>query len=126
MKIDEDINYEDFSEIIDESKTDLSSYIDKRLKLAKLKIYEKIASTFSYILYSLIIVLFLVILVTVFLIGLGLFIGRILNDYSAGFGILILITLAILFIAYICRRGIRRYLMNITVRAIKIIEKDEA
>lgn len=121
----EKINYQDFNELIDESKAELSSYIDKRLALTKLTIYEKLASASSYILYSLIIAVFLLILSFLILLGIGLFLGQWLHNYSAGFGILILIILSLVAIVFFCRKGLRRYFVNLTIRTIKKIEADE-
>lgn len=117
--------YQNFKELIDESKADLSSYIEKRLTLAKLKAFEKIASTSSYIIYGLMMSVFALILFILILVGLGFFIGDLLNNYAAGFGILILITLVALFILIFNARRVRRAFVNITLRTIKKIEVDE-
>lgn len=126
MKIDDEkIEYQDFSELIDESKADLSSYIDKRVTLAKLKVYEKIATTSSYILYSLVMSVLVLILSVLLLFGIAIFIGESLHNYSAGFGILILIILMMLLVVFLCRRPLRRYIVNMTIRTIQKIEDDE-
>lgn len=117
--------YQNFKELIDESKADLSSYIEKRLTLAKLKAFEKIASTSSYIIYGLMMSVFALILFILILVGLGFFIGDLLNNYAAGFGILILITLVALFVLIFNARRVRRAFVNITLRTIKKIEVDE-
>lgn len=117
--------YNDFKELIDESKADLSNYIEKRLTLAKLKVYEKVASSFSYIIYSLMVVAFVLILFFLALIGLGLFLGEVLNNYSLGFGILILFILIVFVIIMMNSRRVRKSFVNITLRTIKKIEEDE-
>lgn len=117
--------YQNFKELIDESKADLSSYIEKRLTLAKLKAFEKIASTSSYIIYGLMMSVFALILFILILVGLGFFIGDLLNNYAAGFGILILITLVALFVLIFNAKRVRRAFVNITLRTIKKIEVDE-
>lgn len=117
--------YQNFSELIDESKADLSSYIEKRLTLAKLKAYEKIASASSYIIYGLIMSVFALILFILVLVGLGFIIGDLLNNYAAGFGVLIIITLIALFALILNAKKVRRTFINITLRTIKKIEVDE-
>lgn len=117
--------YQNFSELIDESKADLSSYIEKRLTLAKLKAFEKIASASSFIIYGLMMSVFALILFILILVGLGFFIGELLNNYAAGFGVLILITLVALFALILNAKRIRRAFVNITLRTIKKIEVDE-
>lgn len=117
--------YQNFSELIDESKADLSSYIEKRLTLAKLKAFEKIASASSFIIYGLMMSVFALILFILILVGLGFVIGELLNNYAAGFGVLILITLVALFALILNAKKIRRFFLNITLRTIKKIEVDE-
>ncbi|PXV60261.1 putative superfamily III holin-X [Dysgonomonas alginatilytica] len=117
--------YQNFSELIDESKADLSSYIEKRLELAKLKVFEKIASSSSYIIYGLMMSVFALILFILILVGLGVVIGDLLNNYAAGFGVLLLITLVALFALIFNAKRIRRYFLNITLSIIKKIESDE-
>lgn len=117
--------YQNFSELIDESKADLSSYIEKRLTLAKLKAFEKIASASSFIIYGLMMSVFALILFILILVGLGFVIGDLLNNYAAGFGVLILITLVALFGLIFNAKKIRRLFVNITLRTIKKIEVDE-
>lgn len=117
--------YQNFSELIDESKADLSSYIEKRLTLAKLKFFEKIADASAYIIYGLIMSVFALILFILVLVGLGVVIGDLLNNYAAGFGVLLLTTLVALFALIFNAKRIRRFFINITLRTIKKIESDE-
>jgi predicted ABC-type exoprotein transport system permease subunit len=117
--------YDNFKELIGKSKTDLTSYLEKRLTLAKLRAYEKLASSFSYIAYSLIVCLFALILFILFFLGLGLFIGEQLDNYSLGFGILTVILLIALVVIILNQKSIRRSLVNLALRTIKKIEKDE-
>ncbi len=117
--------YQNFSELIDESKADLSSYIEKRLTLAKLKTYEKVASASSFIIYGLMMSVFALILFILILVGLGFLIGEFLHNYAAGFGVLTVITLVTLFTLVLNAKKIRRFFVNITLRTIKKIEEDE-
>ncbi len=117
--------YDNFKELLDESKADISSYVEKKLKLAKLRTYEKVASSFSHIIYSLIICLFALVLFTLVFLGLGLFIGEQLGNFSLGFGIMTIALLLIMFIVIACQRKVRRFLVNLTLRTINKIEDDE-
>lgn len=117
--------YNNFKELLDESKADISSYVEKRLALAKLRIYEKVASSFSHIIYSLLICLFAFVVFTLVFLGLGLFIGEQLGNFSLGFGILTLVLLFFMFIVIANQRKVRRFLVNLTLRTINKIEKDE-
>lgn len=117
--------YDNFKEILDESKADLSSYLEKRLMLAKLQIYEKVASSFSHIAYALIICFFAVIISILVFLGLGLFIGEQLNNYSLGFVLLSILVIIVLLVVIASKRKVRRFLVNLVLRTIKKIEKDE-
>lgn len=117
--------YKDFSELIDESKADLSSYIETRLELAKLNTIEKASSLASHVIYGLMMSVFGLILFILILIGLGFLFGEIMNSPAAGFGILILLTFALLFILVMNAKKIRRSFLNMALRTIKKIETDE-
>lgn len=121
----ENNEYKNFREIIDESKDELASYIDNRITLLKLTAYEKVASSFSYIIYGLIIAVFLLVLCLFLLIGSGLSLGEYLDNYALGFGILGAGVLIILIIIILCRKALRKFLINHTLRTIKKIESDE-
>lgn len=125
MKKTNNQEYEDFNELIDESKRDLSDYIEKRLTLAKLKTYEKVANFSSRLLYGMILLIFGLILFFLLLITSGLYLGHLLNNYSAGFGILILINLFVVILAICNQKKIRRLFMSLTISTIKKIESDE-
>jgi len=117
--------YDNFKELIDESKTDLLGYIDKEIQLFKLKAYEKIASSVSYLMYTLMSVVFGLIFFILLLIGVGITLGQALNDYSLGFGILILFVLLLFIVILLFGKKVRRTFVNITIRIIKKIENDE-
>lgn len=126
MKTDTESNeYNNFKELIDESKADLSGYIEKRLEFFKLTAYEKTANMFSRILYSSVIIAFALILFFLFLLTTGLYIGKALQNYPAGFGILILFILLLMVIVILCRKPLKRLLIDITLKAINKIENDE-
>jgi len=117
--------YNDFKEIIDDSREDLTGFIEKKFELAKLTVYEKTASLFSRIVYSMITVVFALILFFLVLITIGIFIGERLNNYAAGFGILILIVILIMVLVILNRKAVRKFLINMTLQSIKQIENDE-
>lgn len=117
--------YNNFKELIDESKTDLLGYVDKQIQLFKLKAYEKIASSVSFLLYTLMTVVFGLIFFILLLIGVGITLGQALNDYSLGFGILILFVLILFIVILLLGKKVRRTFVNLTIRTIKKIESDE-
>ena len=117
--------YQDLNEIIDESKQDLLDYIDRKLALAKLRLYEKIANFSSRVLYGLILLVIGLIMLLVSFITLGLYLGQLLGNYAAGFSIMILAGLLSLILFIINRKSVRKYFVNLTIRTLRRIESDE-
>lgn len=125
MKTNNKEEYHDFSELISGSKQDISDYIDKRIALVKLKTYEKAANFSSRIMYGVVISAFVVILSILFVITAALYLGRLFNDYSLGFGIVFLAFIVVLILVALNKRRVRRFFVNKTLRTIKRIEEDE-
>ena len=119
------LNNKDLQAYFEQLKQDLSSYINKRIKLFRLRSYEKISITSSYIVYSLIVIILLFNIFFLFLLVLGFFLGECLNSNAAGFGVLILFTILILIIYMLNAKKIRGYITNKVVTVIKKIESDE-
>lgn len=117
--------HHDFNELIDDSKKDISDYIEKRLALTKLKAYEKIANFSSRIIYGIIISVFMLILSILLVITSGLFLGRLLHNYVYGFGILFLAFIFTMILIALNKKRVRRFFVNKTLRTIKRIESDE-
>lgn len=125
MKKTKNQEYQDFNEIIDESKRDLTDYVDKRLTIFKLKSYEKVSNFSSRLLYGLIILLFVLVISLLLLITCGLYLGYLLNNYPAGFGVLALVCIFIMALIIFNRRRVRGLFVDLTLRTIKKIEEDE-
>lgn len=117
--------YLDFNELLDESKQDLLNYIDRRLTLIKLKFYEKIANFSSRIMYALILLVFGLVMFFMSFIALGLYFGQLLNNYAAGFGIIIIICVTCILIFIANRKRVKIIFVNLTIRTLKKIESDE-
>jgi len=117
--------YDSFKDLIDESKADLSGFVEKKLELVKLTVYEKASRLFSRLLYTASLIVFALILFFLSLITIALFIGRALQNYPAGFAILLIIILCIMLMVILYRKPLKRTLTNITLNAIKKIEEDE-
>lgn len=117
--------YQDFQEIIGDSKKDISEYIDKRIALLKLSTYEKLSNFSSRLLYGVIVLMFIVIITILISLTLGLYIGYLLNNYAAGFGILVVFNILLLTLIIANSKKIRSIFQNLTLRTIKKIENDE-
>ncbi len=115
----------DFDTLFAEVKTDLTSYLSKRLEVIKLKAYEKGSMSGSYIVFGAIVLMMSLSIFLLILLGLGFFLGELLNSLAAGFGILILATILILALFIANGKRVRRVITNFIISIIKEIEKDE-
>lgn len=115
----------DFETLFDDTQSELKQYIEKRLESLKLRAYEKTALTGSFIVYGLLIMQTALFIFFLILFTLGFFLGELLNSTAAGFGILIAISLLILFIFVLSGKVARRRIINLIITLIRKIEKDE-
>lgn len=125
MKSNKGEKYNDFNELFDGSKKDISEYIEKRLSLTKLKAYEKIANFSSRMLYGIVMFVFALILSILLVITAGLFLGHLLHNHSQGFGIVFLVFIVTMILIALNKKRVRRFFVNKTLRTIKKIESDE-
>lgn len=124
QKIDKQTEKKDFETLFSEIKTDLASYLNKRLTIIKLKTYEKGSISGSYIVFGAIVLMMSFSIFLLILLCVGFFLGELLNSSAAGFGILVFATLMILIIFIANGKRIRRVITNSIVSLIKDIEKD--
>ncbi len=103
----------DFSTLFQEIKKELTGYVNTKLKLYKLDLFEKTSVTASALFFGLGILL--VVFFTIFFIflALGFWLGEILNSIAAGMGIVALAYLIALFILLLNRQRIRNKLVNL-------------
>jgi len=123
-----DKNFEenkDINALIDDTKSELSEYVEKRLKSIRLRAYETTAIAGSYITYGLVVILMAYFIFFLFLLSLGYLLGEWLNSNAAGFGILIVLSSIGLFIFLKRGKSFRRTIANLVVSIIKKVESDE-
>lgn len=106
---------ESLNTLLAEMKQELLSYINRRMRLIKLDAFEKGGIITSALGYGLIILLIVGIILFFFLIGLAFFLGELLNNTSAGFGILALFSLLVLIIVLLNGKRIKRSLLYKTI-----------
>lgn len=123
-KIEQEEN-KDLQGLIEEFKAEVLVYINKRLQAFKLISYEKGSRGASFFLYGLIIGTLLFSAFFLSLFTLAFYLGSLLGNYAAGFGILILVTLLILGLFLLFSKKIRLWLTNTTITVIRKIESDE-
>lgn len=103
-------------------KPELLGYINKRIRLFKLDSYEKVSIAASILGYGLIV--FSIILVILFftLMGMAMFIGEMVKNPAAGYGIMALFSLVSLGIISLFRRKIKHAILLLTLRIIRKVE----
>lgn len=103
-------------------KPELLGYINKRIRLFKLDSYEKVSIAASILGYGLIV--FSIILVILFfsLMGMAMFVGEMVKNPAAGFGIMALFSLVSLGIISLFRRKIKHAILLLTLRIIRKVE----
>lgn len=115
----------DLHTLIDDTKSEFSEYVEKRLRSFKLRAYEKTAITGSYLTYGFVIILVIYFIMFLVLLALGFLLGECLNSNAAGFGILIAFCIIGLFVFLKLGKGFRRKISNVIVSIISKIESDE-
>lgn len=111
--------------LIEDTKSELFSYVEKTLSSLKLSAYEKSAILGSYITYGLIILLMFFCIFFLLLLALGYLLGEVLDSNAAGFGILILLSVFSLILFVVNGKKFRRYITNLVILLIKKIESNE-
>lgn len=111
--------------LVEEIKLELLSYINKRVRLFKLDAFEKLSMSASALGYGLIVLSIVAVLMFFLLIGLAFFIGELLSSLAAGFGIMALFSLLVLFIVFLCRRKIKESILNSTINFFRGMEDND-
>lgn len=116
---------ESLNTLLAEMKQELLSYINRRMRLIKLDAFEKGGIITSALGYGLIILLIVGIILFFFLIGLAFFLGELLNNTSAGFGILALFSLLVLIIVLLNGKRIKRSLLYKTIAFFRKLDAND-
>lgn len=112
-------------ELLDELRVELSGYINKRLRLFKLDAFEKGGIAFSYLVYSLIVIILVLAMLFFLLFGIAFLIGDILGNNSVGFGILFLVSVLALIIVVFLQKKIRKAILMKAITLMRKIDSNE-
>lgn len=118
-------NNTDLQSLIDDLRLELSGYINKRLRLFKLDAFEKGGRALSFLIYGLIVFIIVLTSVFFFLFGLAFWLGDLLGNTSAGFGVLFIASILILIIIISVQKRIRRYALMKIIALMRKIDADE-
>jgi hypothetical protein len=116
---------ENLNTLLEGIKLELLNYINRRVRLFKLDAFEKSSIAASILGYGLIVLIIVGVILFFTLIGLAFFIGELLNNTSAGFGIMALFSLLVLVIIFLNGKRIRTSILNKTIIFLRKIEENE-
>ena len=110
------------STLFEELKEDVSKYVNDTIQLVKLQAFEKIGIGSANTAYSVLLVFFVLFALSLVLITAGFYLGELLQSNWMGFGIVLAVTLLLVFILLLSRKSITKTLTN---KVIKFLMEDE-
>lgn len=119
------INHDDFNSLFGELKSDLTSYTKNRLDYIKLDLIENSSKLIAKLSVVIAFVCISMVAFSFLMLTLGLYFGQLLDNFAAGFGLLVLIWLFLLLIIYLCRVRLKRMIRNRCLRALYKMQKGE-
>jgi hypothetical protein len=110
------------STLFEELKEDVSKYVNDTIQLVKLQAFEKIGIGSANTAYSVLLIFFVLFALSLVLITAGFYLGELLQSNWMGFGIVLAVTLLLVFILLLSRKSITKTLTN---KVIKFLMEDE-
>lgn len=110
------------STLFEELKEDVSKYVNDTIQIVKLQAFEKIGIGSANTAYSVLLVFFVLFALSLVLITAGFYLGELLQSNWMGFGIVLAVTLLLVFILLLSRKSITKTLTN---KVIKFLMEDE-
>ena len=110
------------STLFEELKEDVSKYVNDTIQLVKLQAFEKIGIGSGKTAYSVLLIFFVLFALSLVLITAGFYLGELLQSNWMGFGIVLAVTLLLVFILLLSRKSITKTLTN---KVIKFLMEDE-
>lgn len=110
------------STLFEELKEDVSKYVNDTIQLVKLQAFEKIGIGSANTAYSVLLIFFVLFALSLILITAGFYLGELLQSNWMGFGIVLVVTLLLVFILLFSKKTITK---NLTNKVIKFLMDDE-
>lgn len=104
------------STLFEEMRDDISNYITSTLELGKLEVYEKISLGSSAITYGLMVAGVALFALLFIFIALGLYLGELLQNAWAGFGIVAAFALLIMLLMLLTGKPFKQKVTNKVIR----------
>jgi len=111
------------STLFEEMRDDISKYITSTLELGKLEVYEKISLGSSAITYGLMVAGVALFALLFIFIALGLYLGELLQNTWAGFGIVAAFALLIMLLMLLTGKPFKQKVTNRVIRF--LMENDD-
>lgn len=108
----------DSEKVFQNLKQDISTYVELKLELLKLNTYERVGKVIALLSYGLILIFLVFFAVLFIFLALGLFLGEILDMPSAGFAIVSLFYLLIIWVITANKDKIHLKIQNILIGAL--------
>jgi len=123
MNMNSDYN---LSELLSALKADIKEWVEIRLKLLQLQVFEKTAVVGSFLIYGIIIInlLFFAFLFAFF--ALGFLIGKWINSVAGGFAVISLFYLLILVLMLVFHKSIFTGLQNLFLKSLNPEQENES
>ena len=113
------------TELLSALKADIKDWVEIRLKLLQLNVFEKTAIVGSFLIFGIIIINLLLFAFLFAFIALGFLIGKWINSVAGGFAIICFLYLLILAVLLIFRKAVFTGLQNLLLKELNPEPKDE-
>ena len=121
----EPITHSDFNSLFGELKKDVMNYSKHRLDYIKLDLIEKSSKVMAKLAIALALICISLVVFTFLTITIGVYMGQLFDNVAAGFGVLVLIWLALLLFVYLCRNSLKRIIRDRCMLVLYQIQKEE-
>ena len=115
----------DLATLLSALKANIKEWIEIRLRLLKLELFEKISVLGSFLIYCVIVINLLFFIFLFAFVSLGLLLGKWLNSIAGGFAAISLLYLAILALLLLFRKSIFTGIQNLLLKELNPGAEDE-
>ncbi len=104
------------STLFEEMRDDISNFISSSLELGKLEVYEKLSLGSAAVSYGLVIAGIALVALFFVLVTVALYLGELLGNFWAGFGIVASFSILVLLIILLLKKQLTRKITNGVIR----------
>ena len=114
------------SELLSALETEIKDWVETRIKLLQLNVFEKTAIVSSFLVLGVIVINLLFLIFLFAFVALGFLLGKWVNSVAGGFAIISLFYLLILVVILIFRKSIFINLQNLLLKELNPESEDES